>query len=65
MKIEVNGEVIEVSARTLAEVLDELGYRDAKVATALNETFVAETARATLELSDGDRLEVVAPRQGG
>ncbi len=65
MKITINGEGAEVQAGTLSALLDELGYGDAKVATALNEDFVPATARAGATLSPGDRVEIVAPRQGG
>ena len=65
MTIVLNGEKVEINAVSLNEVLNELGYNDAKVATAVNEEFVPETLRATIELSDGDRLEILAPMQGG
>ena len=65
MKITVNGDSHDVSSKTLDAVLIELGYRDAKVATAVNEVFVPAPSRAGTTLQDGDRLEIVAPRQGG
>ncbi|MDD9708612.1 MAG: sulfur carrier protein ThiS [Rhodobacterales bacterium] len=65
MRIEVNGEAREVTATTLAAALDELGWGTAKVATALNGDFVPASARADQALRDGDRLEVLAPMQGG
>ncbi|MBM9595160.1 sulfur carrier protein ThiS [Roseitranquillus sediminis] len=65
MKIMVNGEGRDVSAETLAALLDELGYGDGRVATALNEDFVPAAARGATRLAPGDRVEVVAPRQGG
>lgn len=65
MRIEVNGEVREVTATTLAAALDELGWGTAKVATALNGDFVPASARTDQALRDGDRLEVLAPMQGG
>jgi sulfur carrier protein len=65
MKIVLNGEPREVRATRLSELLAELGYSDASVATALNESFVPRQAREATELAPGDRLEVVAPRQGG
>lgn len=65
MKIELNGEAREVSAGQLAEALVELGYGGATVATAVNGAFVPVAARAERTLSEGDRLEVLAPRQGG
>lgn len=65
MKIEVNGEARELAAETLADALTELGWADARVATALNGNFVPKGARADTALSPGDRLEVLAPMQGG
>ena len=65
MKITVNGEKVEVTATVLDAVLVELGHGDAKVATAVNEEFVPATQRAATALEAGDRLEIVAPRQGG
>lgn len=65
MKIVVNGEKVDVSATSLEAILVELGHGNAKVATALNEEFVPVGLRASTELEAGDRLEIVAPRQGG
>lgn len=65
MKIIVNGTAHEVQASTLAALLAELGYGDAKVATALNEAFVPTGVRASTPIKDGDRIEIVSPRQGG
>lgn len=65
MKIIVNGEAIESSAPTLAALLDGLGKGEAKVATSLNEAFVPKHQRLDQPLQDGDRVEIVAPRQGG
>lgn len=64
MKIEINGQPRDVRGPMLADVLGELGL-DGKIATAVNEAFVARTQRAAYVLKDGDRVEVVAPRQGG
>ena len=65
MKLSINGEPREVSATRLSDVLAELGFADAKVATAVNGDFVPAVARASTPLSDGDRVEIVAPQQGG
>lgn len=65
MKITVNGTAIDVAATNLAQALHELGYGDQRVATAVNEAFVPATARDAQELAEGDRLEIVTPRQGG
>ena len=65
MKIIVNGEALEIGALTLAALLDDLGKGDAKVATSVNEAFVPKQQRAEHALQDWDRVEIVAPRQGG
>jgi sulfur carrier protein len=65
MRIIVNDEPREVADRTLAEILAELGYGGLVVATAVNGAFAAAGRRATLLLHEGDRVEVLAPMQGG
>jgi sulfur carrier protein len=65
MRIEMNGEVRDVATQTLADALAELGWGALRVATALNGDFVPKSMRADARLKDGDRLEVLAPMQGG
>lgn len=65
MNIQLNGEVIQTSAPTLDALLTEAGFGGAVVATALNGNFVPQAARLELALTEGDRLEVLAPMQGG
>jgi sulfur carrier protein len=65
MKIFVNGAELELGAATLAEALKALDYGDTVVATALNGHFVAARKRPATPLTDGDKIEIVAPRQGG
>jgi sulfur carrier protein len=67
MRIFVNGDQHDVNPRTLALALalEELGYRGKKIATAVNGRFVAAALRPDTPLADGDRIEVVAPMQGG
>lgn len=64
MKIKINGETRDVRGPMLADALEELGF-DGKIATAVNEAFVSKAQRTTLALKDGDRVEIVAPKQGG
>ena len=61
----VNGEPTELPASNLAAVLAALDYGEAEVATALNGEFVPRRAREATPLKEGDRIEIVAPRQGG
>jgi sulfur carrier protein len=65
MTLFVNGEPREIDAATLAQVLDALDYSNAKVATALNGEFVPARSREAAPVKEGDRIEIVAPKQGG
>lgn len=65
MRIEVNGEQRDVVATNVSEALAELGLGEARVATALNGTFVSAAARDDTPLSPSDRLEVLTAMQGG
>jgi sulfur carrier protein len=74
MKIAVNGAWHELQAvaaahsahgLTLEALLQGLGYADRVVATALNGEFVPAAVRRDTAVHDGDRVEVLAPMQGG
>jgi sulfur carrier protein len=65
MRIRVNGRSLEVQATTLATLLEELGYGDSKVGTAINQEFVRDRDREATLLDDDDAVEIVTPRQGG
>ncbi|WP_274426818.1 sulfur carrier protein ThiS [Chelativorans sp. YIM 93263] len=65
MKLIVNGEPLEARADTLDGLLAELGYEGDWYATALNSEFVPGPRRTETPLAEGDRIEIVTPRQGG
>ena len=66
MIIEINGVKKELAAaRSLAEAIQHWGYADAPIAVAHNDEFVPRSRYAAIPLQDGDRLEIVAPMQGG
>ena len=65
MKILVNGAWRETQHAELARALEELGYGASVVSTAINGEFIANSQRARTVLSEGDRVEVLAPMQGG
>jgi len=65
MKILVNGAWRETQREELAGALEELGYGGSVVSTAVNGEFVAAAQRARTALAEGDRIEVLAPMQGG
>jgi sulfur carrier protein len=65
MKIVVNGETRDVRAPDLLALLAELHFPPDLVATAVNEHFVRAKDRGAIVLADGDRVEILTPRQGG
>jgi sulfur carrier protein len=65
MKILVNGAWRETQHAELGRALEELGYGASVVSTAVNGEFVPAAQRMGTRLAEGDRLEVLAPMQGG
>ena len=65
MKILVNGDWRDVTTNVLATALQELGYREGAFATAVNGAVIPAAARAGAVICEGDRVEVLAPMQGG
>lgn len=41
------------------------GYHSSHMAVAINGTFVPKSAHETLQVNDGDEIDIVAPMQGG
>ena len=64
MKITINGNSQLIQANNLEDLLVELKYQG-KLATALNENFIPFNERKKTKLKDGDRVEIVAPMEGG
>ena len=65
MNIIVNGKNRNIINVNLILALDELGYKEIKLATALNGEFVSVQARDNTSLKEGDKLEALSPQQGG
>jgi sulfur carrier protein len=65
LQILLNGEAVRTEARNLDELCAALGFGGAKIATAVNGSFVAASDRAATKLAPSDAIEIVAPRQGG
>jgi sulfur carrier protein len=65
MTLTVNGRPVTLAATTLAEALAELGYGNARVATARGGEIVPAAARAACVLREGDVLEILMPMRGG
>jgi sulfur carrier protein len=65
MRIFLNDDAHDIEPGSLAVALESLGFGGRKIATAVNGRFVAAAARPKTALTEGDRVEVVAPMQGG
>ena len=66
MKIELNGELRELSAgATVADLIDQLSLTGKRLAVELNEDIVPRSQHADIRLNDGDRVEVVHAIGGG
>jgi len=65
LRITINGEKRETQAATLEQLCAGLGYEERRVATAVNGAFVPADHRRDTRLHYDDRIEIVAPRQGG
>ncbi len=65
MKLIVNGEPQDVSAQSLDALLTELEFEAEWLATALNGELVRSQERGACRLNEGDRIEILTPRQGG
>jgi len=65
MRIHVNGEVHDLSATTLSELLSVLDYEGDWLATAVNGDLVHAEDRRKFQLKDSDRIEILSPMQGG
>ncbi len=65
MMVVLNGNPSVVLVDNLAALVADNGYHGRRVATALNGVFVPVDQRATTTLRPGDRIEILAARQGG
>lgn len=67
MTLILNGEKYElIGAKTsISALLEKAGYADKIVAVAVNGIFIAKANYEAHGLNDGDRVEIVAPMQGG
>ncbi|WP_313592749.1 sulfur carrier protein ThiS [Agrobacterium cavarae] len=65
MRIHVNGEVHDLSAATLSELLSALDFEGDWLATAVNGDLVHAEDRLQFRLKDSDRIEILSPMQGG
>ena len=66
MRLLVNGSArVATSGATVAGLLETMGDTRQGVAVAVNDAIVLRSAWTSTELTDGDRVEVLAPTRGG
>ena len=65
MDLIVNGETRRASAQSVRALLAELAYEGSFFAVAVNQNVVPRRDWDQPVLRDGDRIEIVSPRQGG
>jgi sulfur carrier protein len=65
MKLVINGEEKEITAATLADLVEQLGIKPDRVAVELNYDIIPRDKWAATNLSDGDKLEIVQFVGGG
>ena len=65
MDLIVNGEAKRASAQSVRALLVELAYEGSFFAVAVNQTIVPRRDWDARVLKDGDKIEIVSPRQGG
>ena len=67
MKLTVNGQkqVLDLEQPHVEGLLAHLGYEPRYLAVAVNQSFVSRHAYATVQLEDGDDVEILRPMQGG
>jgi sulfur carrier protein len=57
--------VILERVMTLADVLQQFGYKHQTFAVAVNRSFVAQGHYASVWLNDNDNIDIILPMQGG
>ncbi len=65
MKIKLNGETIDTSAKTLQQLIDRELKNNDNIAVACNQKIIAQPNWQTTLLQDGDRIEIVHAIVGG
>lgn len=63
--VKINGELLDIDGKTLAEYLSSAGFDSKRVAVERNGAIVPKAEYAEAVLKDGDSLEVVSFVGGG
>ncbi len=66
MKLRINGEVTEAEeGASVSDLLEKLGHTPGSVVVAINEQFIPRPRHPDTQLQANDRIEILAPMQGG
>jgi sulfur carrier protein len=65
MKILVNGKEQQTNAKTIAELILQLGYEGDYFAVAQNLKFIQRARYAETPVNENDEIEILMPMQGG
>ena len=65
MQISVNGKPHQLGSADLVALLNELAVADKRIAVELNEEICPRSQWASVQLADGDRIEIVHAIGGG
>ncbi|SFV65262.1 Sulfur carrier protein ThiS [hydrothermal vent metagenome] len=66
IKISVNGEIKEIEDNlNVKELIKALDYKQKGFAVAINTTFVSIKSYEKTIIKDGDKIDILAPVQGG
>lgn len=65
MELKVNGKAMEISAGTVQELLAELGIEPTVVAVERNLQIVPISVRESVDLREGDQIEIIQLVGGG
>lgn len=66
IKVSVNGEIKEISDHlNIAQMIEALEYKTKGFAVAVNMTFIAIDSYEDVIVKDGDKIDILAPVQGG
>ncbi|MDE5582314.1 MAG: sulfur carrier protein ThiS [Ruminococcus sp.] len=63
--VTINGESCDMSGKTVAEILEHLGYNLKRVAVEMNENIVPKAMYGETTAQDGDKIEIVRFVGGG
>lgn len=65
INIYFNDESYQIKSQSLQEFLLHKNHIDSHFAIAINNLFIPRTAYKKILLSDGDRVDMIVPMQGG